>query len=270
MSKQGSLVCVGSGMRLAGQLTPRAKSCIEQADVVLAAMANHLSRQWIKEMSKEYRCLLDLYGEGGGEGKPRGQTYDEMAERIMEEVRKGRKVCAVFYGHPSVFSCISKKAIDLARAEAFPAHMEPGISAADCLYADLEIDPASAGEQAMECTQFMIHQRRIDPSALLILWQPGVAGDLSMKRFETHQAYIKLLVEKLSRNYPLDHEVILYEAATSPLESTRIEHLPLGKLPQATLNQITTLVVPPCQEMATDSVMLDKLQILSESVWETA
>jgi len=38
--KAGKLVCVGTGMRMAGQLTPLAKSYIESFDVVIAAVPN--------------------------------------------------------------------------------------------------------------------------------------------------------------------------------------------------------------------------------------
>ena len=63
--------------------------------------------------------------------------------------------------------------------------MEPGISAEDCLYADLGIDPGSVGCQHYEASQFMFYRRRIDPSAYLVLWQVGIAGDRSLRRFAT-------------------------------------------------------------------------------------
>ena len=70
----------------------------------------------------------------------------------------------------------------------------------------------------MEATQFFIFERRIDPTAMLILWQPYTAGELTLKRFETTAAKLQVLVDKLARDYPPDHPVILYEAATNPLE----------------------------------------------------
>ncbi|MDE2427759.1 MAG: hypothetical protein KGM99_03470, partial [Burkholderiales bacterium] len=174
------------------------------------------------------------------------------------------KVCAAFYGHPGIFACISHMAIADARKEGFDAHMEPGISALDCLVADLGIDPGSYGMQSMESTQFMIYQRVIDPTALFILWQIGLAGDLTLKRFDTEPAHLQLVVEKLGRDYPLDHEVILYEAATHPLEQMRAEKIRLGDLPSAALKQITTLVIPPALAMQKDQEMIDRLNALAE------
>jgi hypothetical protein len=150
-------------------------------------------------------------------------------------------------------------AIADARAEGFSAVMEPGISAEDCLVADIGIDPGKFGMQSMETTQYMIYQRKIDPSALLILWQPGLAGELSLKRFDTNPARLQILVDKLARDYPLEHEVILYEAATHPLETTRIDRILLKDLPYARLQQITTLVIPPAYAMQIDQAIVDAL-----------
>jgi hypothetical protein len=98
-------------------------------------------------------------------------------------------VCGVFYGHPGVFSQAPHRAIEQARREGFQAHMEPGISAEDCLYADLGIDPGNVGCQHYEASQFMFYRRVVDPSAYLILWQIGIAGDRSVSRTVTGPAY---------------------------------------------------------------------------------
>src|SRR3546814_4889838 len=98
-----------------------------------------------------------------------------MVAAMLAEVRAGRRVCGAFYGHPGVFARVPHKAIAQARAEGFEAHMEAGVSAEDCLYADLGIDPGEVGCQHYEASQFMFYRRRIDPSAYLVLWQIGRA-----------------------------------------------------------------------------------------------
>lgn len=263
--KQGRLICVGTGMRMAGQITPIALSYIETADVVIAAAGHHFTRKWLQDISKEYICLLGHYSACDEEGKNRRDTYRRMADTILAEVRAGKTVCAAFYGHPGIFACISHIAIADARAEGFHAEMLPGISAEDCLVADLGIDPGRTGMQSMETTQFMIYERKIDPTALLILWQPGLAGELSLKRFDTTPAKLQVLVDKLARDYPLDHPVILYEAATHPLEQTRMDTILLRDLPTASLQQITTLVIPAAFPLKLDQAIIDELNALSET-----
>jgi precorrin-6B methylase 1 len=264
-TKQGKLICVGTGLRMAGQLTPIAQSYIETADVVIAAVPNIFARKWLQDISKEYICLLGHYRACDEEGKNRRDTYRRMADTILAEVRAGKTVCAAFYGHPGIFACIAHIAIADARAEGFHAEMLPGISAEDCLVADLGIDPGRTGMQSMETTQFMIYERKIDPTSLLILWQPGLAGELSLKRFDTTPAKLQVLVDKLARDYPLDHPVILYEAATHPLEQTRMDTILLCDLPQATLQQITTLVIPAAFPLKLDQAIIDELNVLSET-----
>jgi precorrin-3B methylase len=262
--KHGELICVGTGLRLAGQLTPITKSTIENADIVLGAVASHLTRHWLGQVAKEFVCLLEYYGEGGGKGKSRQTTYEQMVDRILIEVRAGKTVCAAFYGHPGVFACISHRAICQAKKEGYPAHMLPGISAEDCLVADLGIDPGATGIQSMEATQFLVNHRRIDTSALLVLWQVGIVGDLSLKRFDTCVAHLQLLVDKLTRDYAPNHQVILYQAATSALEDTRMDTINLSDLPQMVLSQATTLVIPAATKLAPDHEFVEKLQRLNQ------
>jgi len=250
-------------MRMAGQITPIAQSYIETSDVVVGAASNIFQRKWLQDIAREYICLASHYEVVKEEGKNRGNTYRNMTATIMEQVRAGKTVCAAFYGHPGVFACIANMAIQQARAEGFDVHMEPGISAEDCLVADLGIDPGERGAQSMEATQFMIYQRPIDPSGLLILWQPGLAGDLTLKRFDTEPARLQILVDKLARHYPLDHEVILYEAATNPFEKARIDRLALRDLPAAPLKQITTLVIPSAKAFVRDEETIARLSALS-------
>jgi hypothetical protein len=137
--------------------------------------------------------------------------------------------------------------------------MEAAVSAEDCLYADLGIDPGAFGCQHYEASQFMFYKRRIDPSAYLILWQIGVAGDRTLARFSTGTAFRQLLVELLAPDYPPDHEVIAYEAATLPISTPRMERMPLAALPNANLRIETTLVIPPARPMQRNQLLLERL-----------
>jgi siroheme synthase len=261
MTERGSLACVGTGMMLGAHMGPRARSTIEQADVVFAALSDPLVELWVQQMHADVRSLQPYYAEG----KSRRDTYREMVEVMLAEVRAGRRVCGAFYGHPGVFAQVPHKAVAQARAEGFEAHMEPGVSAEDCLYADLGIDPGTYGCQHYEASQFMFYRRRIDPSAYLVLWQVGVAGDRSLRRFSTGQGHRRLLVELLREDYPADHPITLYEAATLPITTPRMEEMPLSGLVDAELRLQTTLVVPPAVPMQRDETMLARIARLDGS-----
>ncbi|WP_208108699.1 SAM-dependent methyltransferase [Cognatilysobacter terrigena] len=254
----GSLVCVGLGMMLGAHLGPRARNQIEQADVVFVAASDALVELWLQEIRPDARSLQPFYAEG----KPRHVTYREMTDAMLDEVRAGRRVCGAFYGHPGVFAKVPHDAIARARDEGFDASMEPGVSAEDCLYADLGIDPGHVGCQHFEASQLLFYRRHVDPSAYLVLWQIGLVGDRSHRRFSTSAAHRDLFVERLSEWYPLEHELIVYEAPTSPIESPRADRLALCDLPGAELRMCSTLVVPPARSMVPDTDMLARIAAL--------
>ncbi|WP_225737255.1 SAM-dependent methyltransferase [Dyella acidiphila] len=260
-SSGGSLVCVGIGITLGAHISPLARSHIEQADVIFMGVSDGVVELWLKGMNKDARSLQPYYQEG----KSRVETYQEMVAAMLAEVRAGKRVCGVFYGHPGVFAWAPHKAIEVARSEGYPAHMEPGISSADCLYADLGIDPGSHGCQYFATSQFMIYRRQIDPSAWLILWQVGLAGDNTNRRVATGPAYRQVLVDVLARHYPLKHEVILYQAATLPIQSPHIRRLALAALPGADIKALDTLVVPPASELQVDADVLKRLDALDRN-----
>jgi len=248
------------GMMLGAHIGPRARATIEQAEVVFGAASDPIVELWLQQMHPDVRSLQPCYAEG----KSRHDTYREMVEVMLAEVRAGRRVCGAFYGHPGVFARVPHKAIAQARAEGFEAHMEAGVSAEDCLYADLGIDPGEVGCQHYEASQFMFYRRRIDPSAYLVLWQVGVAGDRSVRRSSTGRAHRRLLVERLAEDYPADHVVTLYEAATLPIMAPRMERMPMSKLVDTDLQLQTTMVLPPARELQRDDAMMERIRRLDE------
>jgi len=252
---KGSLVCVGIGITLGSHLTPLARSHIEQADVVFLAASDVIVEKWIESMHADVRSLQPLYRED----KSRLRTYREMVNVMLAEVRAGKKVCAAFYGHPGVFAWAPHKAIEVARREGFDAHMEPGISAEDCLYADLGIDPVQFGCQHYEASQLLFYKRRIDTSAYLVLWQAGVVG----AQFATQRspaAAVQVLADRLAQDYPINYKLIVYRAATLPIHAPRIERITLRKLPAAHIEAPDTLVLPPTRKLVPDLKMLRRLE----------
>jgi uncharacterized protein YabN with tetrapyrrole methylase and pyrophosphatase domain len=245
-------------MTLGSHITPLARSYIEKADVVFTALSDGIIELWLAKMNPNVHSFQSLYKEG----KSRANTYREMVDTMLTEVRAGKQVCGAFYGHPGVFALPPHKAIAKAREEGYRAHMEPGVSAEDCLYADLGLDPGRYGCQHYEASQFMFYRRRIDPSAYLILWQIGVAGDQSFARFSTNSRYRQVLVDLLARDYDLSHEVTIYRAATLPMQEPLIRRLPLGQLADAEVDMHVTLVIPPARSPEPATEIRERLSAL--------
>lgn len=252
---KGSLVCLGTGIMLGAHLDPLSRNYITEADVVFILVADALTEQWLQHMHSDTRSLQAYYQEG----QSREISYQKMVDAILAEVKAGKKVVGAFYGHPGVFAWVPHQAVKLAKQQGYYSKMLPAISAEDCLYADLGIDPGRYGCQLYECSQFMFYQRTIDTAAYLILWQVGIAGDSSLARFSTPAQYRQLFSNYLIKFYPRSHQVILYEAASLPTASPRIEYLALSKLAKANVNGKTTLVIPPSTQPLPNTALLHEL-----------
>jgi hypothetical protein len=254
--RSGSLWVVGTGIQLMGQVTLETESVIRSASKLLYLVTDPVTRGWLAKLNASAEDLLPLYGEG----KPRIQTYSEMVERILAFVRAGEEVCAAFYGHPGVFVYPGHEAIRLARAEGYRATMLPGISAEDCLFADLGIDPGTAGCQSYEATDFLVYSRRFDEHVPLILWQVSVIGQLTHE-VENSLLGLEVLTSHLAAVYGPDHEAVIYEAARYPVVPPVMRTVRLEDLPKAPVSGISTLVVLPREPATADMAMVKRLGI---------
>jgi hypothetical protein len=238
-------------------VTPEADAAIGQADEVLYLVTDSLMARWIEGRNPRSRSLHTLYEPG----KRRRETYAEIVAELLAPVRGGLDVCAAFYGHPGVFARPGHEAIRRARAEGFAARMLPAVSALDCLVADLGIDPAATGLQSYDATDFVVHRRRVDTAATLVLWQIGVVGELGYA-LEPRRDSVELLVEGLERSYRPDHEVIVYEASPYPaVADPLVLRVELQELAETGVPLLSTLVVPPRGKPRRDRAIMERLAL---------
>jgi hypothetical protein len=238
---------------IAGQVTAEARTAMEQADRLLHLVSDAATRSWLEGLNPRNESLYDSYGEG----RPRLDSYEEMVERMLEPVRAGHSVCVALYGHPGVFVLPSHEAIRRARAAGHAARMLPGVSAEDCLFADLELDPTIRGIRSYEATDFLVRRRPVDPTTGLILWQVGAIGVPTYYRRNVWRTEgLRPLADVLGAHYPADHRVILYTAATLPVAGPEIHRLPLGLLgappAEVEVSVAATLYVPPAARAELD------------------
>lgn len=263
-TKKGSLVVVGTGISVAGQMTIAAKSHIENADIVFMGIMNKIGEHVVTQLNPNSVSLDDLYEDG----KSRALTYSQMTDRIVQSVVEGYKVCVAFYGHPGVFVTPSHEAIRRVQNMNLEAKMLPGVSAEDCLIADLGIDPSRFGCQSYEATQFLFRDYRIDPHMTQVIWQIGLAGEATLTVLDANQSKpgLALLADILAEHYPTDHELIIYEAATLPLCEPKIETVRLCELEFAKPTLVSTLVVPSIGLPAYRQDRLAKLGLTEQQV----
>ena len=247
--KRGSLVAVGTGIRVVGQLTVEAIATMRTADKLLYCVGDPIAEHVVKSLNERgAESMFSYYAEG----KPRAETYEQMIQRMLECVREGLSTCVALYGHPGVFAWPAHEAIRRARAEGYRARMLPAVSAEDCLFADVGIDPAMTGCQSYEATDFMVNGRMIDTSSMVILWQIGVLGDWSFKSGAYDTSSMPLLLERFRQYYPENHQAIVYEAAVYPGCNPVIRQIPLFSLPWAGVTAMSTLCIPPARAPYSD------------------
>jgi hypothetical protein len=255
--RRGSLVITGTGIRTVGHMTVESLAWISIADVAYFLVADPIAEAVVRELNPGAISLHAHYGEG----VPRSKSYEAMIDQILGSVRDNKRTVAAFYGHPGVFAFPSHESVRRARREGYLAFMLPGISAEDCLFADLGVDPAVNGCQSYEATDFLLHDRVIDTSSQLVLWQVGVVGDWTYRGAGYDLKAFPMLIGRLQSLYGYWHEVTLYEAAIFPGVSPTITRIALGHLTTGHVNAGTTMYVPPVRASVVNRAIAASMSI---------
>lgn len=255
---KGMLVIVGSGIKSLAHQTVEAQGWIQKADVVLHCLSDPLTSFWIKQQVPDSIDLVTLYSKH----RQRSEVYEIMVERMMKPVREGKTVCAIYYGHPGLFVTPTHRAIEAARAEGYFARMLPGLSAIDCLFADVGFDPSVAGCQIFEATDMLLHRRVLHPENNLILWQIGLVGNYTS---QDDTSKLPILIDYMMQFYDPECEVVHYQASVFPICNPTIDRLPLRELGQgAKVTSMSTLFVPPQVQPKLDRDMARRLGLFAD------
>jgi hypothetical protein len=250
----GRLTVVGAGIR-PSHLTLEIEDAIARAGRVFHQLPPGGLAAGVQALNPRAESLLDLHAPG----RSPAEVCAAIVERLLAPARAGESVCAVFHGHPGVLCYPAGAAIRQARQEGLEAVMLPGVSAEDCLYADLGLDPATYGSQSFEATDFLVHRRRFDTHSVLLLWQAGGLGAPGHAESSPDHG-LAVLAETLRGHYPPDHRLAAYEAAADESSPPVIRWLSLAELPGQEFSPFTTLYVPPLENPAADPAVIARLQ----------
>jgi|GEM_PF-1037023 len=254
--KKGSLIIVGSGIKSLAHMTLEAKSWLEKADVIFYLLSDPASEVWIR---KNYPGSIDL-SRLYSEHFQRSAVYEAMVEQMMHPVREGKIVCSIYYGHPGVFVTPTHEAIKAARAEGYSARMLPGVSATDCLYADIGFNPSEAGIQFYEATDVLVYNRVLHPDNNVVIWQIGLVGNPTSL---DDASKLPILVEYLCQFYDPDCEVVHYQGSVFSVCDSVMEWLPLRELGKgAKVTSMSTLYIPPQKKPQLDRDMVQRLGLV--------
>jgi hypothetical protein len=256
--KEGTLIIIGSGIQSLGFSMNDIK-VIEDADVVFYCVADPATIVWLKKKRPDAYDLYTLYDDN----KIRYYTYMQMTESMLYCLRQGKKVVAIFYGHPGIFVLSTHRAIAIAKKEGLTAEMRAGVSALDCLCADIGVDPSHPGMVTYEATDMLIRLRKPDTSLHVILWQVGLIAEMGYRRSGFINQNFITLVEYLQQFYGKDYEVVHYIASRYPTIASKIERYTLEQLKdpriRVKISGLSTFYIAPKDARQTDIDMCIKL-----------
>ncbi|THU91725.1 tetrapyrrole methylase [Dendrothele bispora CBS 962.96] len=258
----GSLTIVGTGIESIGQITLQAISHIETASKVFYCVVDPATEAFIRTKNKNCFDLYPYYDNG----KHRMDTYIQMAEVMLKEVRNGLDVVGVFYGHPGVFVSPSHRALAIAESEGYKARMLPGVSAEDCLFADLRIDPSHPGCMTYEASDFLIRERPVNIHSHLVLWQVGCVGVADFNSGGFKNTKFDVLVDRLEQEYGADHPVVHYMASILPYEDPVTDKFTVSQFRDPQIAKricgISTFYIPPKETKDSNVEAMHRLQLL--------
>ncbi|XP_052791300.1 uncharacterized protein LOC128225238 [Mya arenaria] len=265
-NETGRITIIGSGIKSIGHLTLEAVGFMKSCDKVFYLVADPATEVYIKEMRPDAMDLYAMYDDG----KDRYETYVQISEVILQEARKGVHVAAVFYGHAGVFCLPPHRILQIAKRERIAAKMLAAPSAEDCLFADLEIDPAFPGCQSFEATDMLLRKRKLFTDIHTVLWQVGCVGktDFQYQGFGNEKLHV--LIDFLQDIYGRDYEIVHYigsqYAVCDPvIEKFKLSEFKMKKV-QEKIKSISTFYIPPKDVSSVDENMLKELGFHQEEI----
>ena len=251
-----SLVLAGTGIKAVGHLTQETIFWLERADKVLFSVSDEIISSYIQELQPRAESLNRFYSES----RPRIDTYRLMARRILECVSEYETVCVVFYGHPRVLVDPVALAATAAAEQGHRVTVLPGVSALDCLFADLGVDIAHNGLQSFEASDFVLRPRPFDPYTPLVLWQAAALGDTSWNpRQGAPQTHVPVLAAILAERYGAEHEIMVYEAQVLPFDDFSLRKGTVYDLSAGILTDGALLYIPAKKGAPVDPDMQARL-----------
>ncbi|HGF0738819.1 SAM-dependent methyltransferase [Legionella pneumophila] len=250
------LIVVGTGIKSISHLTEETKRVIQNADKVLYLVNENNIKQWIQREAKQAESLDPIYFSSD----QRIEAYQALTNHIIDEYQKVSVLCVVFYGHPTVFADSALNAVRQIKINGGEAIILPAVSAQDCLFSDLQIDPGNQGCFSIEATELVIFGRHIDIHSHVLLWQVANFGRTDGMKSDK----LAILKDFLCGYYPADNSICLYEAPSLPTIHPRIEWVPLSSLDQSNINSTTTVYIPPLEKKPVNKTFLKLLNLKSE------
>lgn len=174
--------------------------------------------------------VTPLFGASYETGGPRRGAYHRMAARVVEAALDHAPVVFAMQGHPVVGATAPGLIARAGRLLGLEVRALPGISAMDCLFAELMLDPVAEGLQMVEATDLLLRRRPLQPDMPALIWQIGAVESClyaaGVSRPERFRRFLGLMLD----HYPAEHRVTAIYASPHPLVATERIEVELGRI----------------------------------------
>lgn len=245
MNGQGNLDIhiVGLGIVHVGQITRETERLMAESNEVLYVERGIAIDNFLRQLCPRVTNLTTLYADEGD----RQETYRRMAASVITAALDHPPVTFALYGHPLIFSYPPFLVQQMATYFDLRVRVLPAVSAMDCIFADLSIDPSMNGLQMYEATDLLLRRRPLHPDVPALIWQIGA---LETGLYSTHASRperFQRFLDHLLSFYHRNHLVFAVHSATHPMMKSEVLKFPLGEISAfaAVLHAGFSLYIPP-------------------------
>ena len=218
---------VGLGVLNVDQITRETERVIRRSNEVLYVDTGVATRAYLKSLCPRVTSLFETSYEEDGH---RLNAYHHMAARVLDAAMDHPPVTFAMHGHPIVGAYAPFLIRDMARLLSLEVLVLPGISAKDCLCAELMVDPCVVGMQMYEATDLLLRRRPLQPDVPALIWQIGcVETRLHTTRVSRPERFERLR-SYLLRFYPPQHEVTAVYSTPHPLMPSTVHRFVLQNM----------------------------------------
>ena len=236
------LYLVGLGIRGAAQVTLETEAVLRRCTRVYYIHDDPAVAAYLRDVCPRVFNAARYYTEG----RSFRRTYEAIIAAVTRSAVRWPPVAIAVYGHPLVYVVLAnwllKEPPPGLRVKALPA-----VSALDCLFTDLNLNPADAGLQMYDANQLLLKRRPLQPDVPCLIWQPRIVESTYYTRAWSRPQRFRRLRDYLLGFYPKDHHVVVALSATTTRHTApRLKRIALGRLEQAhrALDLGATLFIP--------------------------
>jgi uncharacterized protein YabN with tetrapyrrole methylase and pyrophosphatase domain len=247
---------VGLGMVGPRQITKEGDAALRKCSRVFALHYDDTVTDYLATVSSSVSKLVGFYEEGVS----RSVTYERISTTVLDAAMEAPPVAFAVYGHPLVFVAPTKIIQQEGARRGLRVKTLPGISAMDCLFIDLGLDPAVDGLQMYEATDLLLRERPLQSDVPCLLWQIGALETIFYVPQQSRPERFTRLRNYLTRFYAPEHEVVVALTPTLPIANPKLLKCRLDELETASarINGAETLYIPPVtQRHIKDRALLD-------------